>query len=214
MNKLDKPTQEEWFDFWADELLATGFLDEVVTHPDVPTFRLFDGYTRPYGKKRNVILSTTDYTPDRILKWNEKARGIFFEPLDGPNENLHKAYFNPHYGGVGVPKFHYSIGEVKGPTGNQAAYGTKFVFTQKWLWANTGQYAQKVMLAPAKLVKNHLPYLWSETFTPERFLYSDKLHTNKNKPIPYRTIPNKQGVPMWKVRSLAEFIEMKNPTIK
>jgi hypothetical protein len=44
------------------------------------------------------------------------------------------------------------------------------------------------------------------TFTPKRFYFSDKLSTNKNKLIPYRTQPNKKGVPLWKMRTLEEFL--------
>jgi hypothetical protein len=210
MIKLDNPTQEEWFDIWCEELLATGYLDEVVTHPNVPTFQLFKGLDKPYGKKKNVVLRGTSYTPDRVLKWNSKAGGIFYTPFDGDNEDWNSCYFKPQYESGGG--FYYSIAEVKGPTGNQDSYGVKFNFTQKWLWQNTEQYVQKVMLAPIKPLKNNLPYLWASTFTPNRFLYSDKLMTNKNKPIPYRTIPNKKGVPNWEVRSLQAFIEQKNPT--
>lgn len=207
MDKLYKPTQEDFFDLWCAELLATGYLDEVVSHPNVPTFQLFDGYSRPYGKKKNTIMQPTTYTPDRILKWNDKAKGIFFEPFEGENHHWNRSYFNAHHE---IHKgFYYSIIEVKGPTGNQAAYGTKFMFTQKWLWANSRQYVQKVMLAPIKPLKKNLQYLWATTFTPNRFLYTDKLNTNKNKPIPYRTIPNKKGIPNWEVRSLDEFVKSK-----
>jgi len=56
MEKLDNVTQEQWFDIWAQELVDTGYIDEIVTHPDVPTFQLFEGLSKPYDKKKNVIL--------------------------------------------------------------------------------------------------------------------------------------------------------------
>tara|TARA_R110000772_G_scaffold182375_2_gene293632 strand:+ start:2773 stop:3468 length:696 start_codon:yes stop_codon:yes gene_type:complete len=219
MQLLDNTTQEEWFDMWCEPLIELGYIDEVVTHPNVPTFELFPGLSKPYGKVKNVILSSTAYTPDRIIKWNNKSMGIFFTPFVR-YEDWDKCYFKPQYTTPSVlpsefesgKGFYYSLIEVKGPTGNQKAYGSDFKFTQKWLWANTQQYVQKVMLAPAKLFKQEkswLPYLWSMTFTPERFLYSDKLATNKNKSIPYRTIPNKKGVPLWEVRTLEEFLKTK-----
>jgi len=211
MEKLFNPTQEDWFDMWTEELLYAGYIDEVVSHPNVPTFQLFKGLSKPYDKKKNVILNPVAYTPDRIIKWNVKAAGIFYIPFDGDNEDWDSCYFKPQYNDVG--NFYYSLIEVKGPTGNQKAYGQDFKFTQKWLWHNSEQYVQKVMLAPIKPMKNTLQYLWATTFTPERFLYTDKLGTNKNTPIPYRTIPNKKGTPNWDVRSLEEFIT-KNPTVK
>jgi len=70
------------------------------------------------------------------------------------------------------------------------------------------------MLSPVKPLKKDLAYLWATTFTPERFLYTDKLAVNKTKTIPFRTIPNKKGKPNWEVRSLAEFIKSKTPTVK
>ena len=156
MTKLDNVTQEEWFDIWCQELLDTGYLDEVVTHPDVPTFRLFDGYKRPYGKRKNVVMNTVDYTPDRILKWTNKARGIFITPHSRDNAVWDNTYFNPQMAPEG---FYYSLIEVKGPTGNQKAYGQDFKFTQKWLWQNTEQYVQKVMMTPIKPMKNPIEYL-------------------------------------------------------
>ena len=202
MDKLYNPTQEQWFDIWCQELLDAGYLDEVVKHPDVPTFQLFEGYSRPYAKKKNTIMQPTTYTPDRILKWNDKANGIFFVPFGADNSRWDECYFNAHHEIHGG--FYYNIIEVKGPTGNQAAYGTKFMFTQKWLWQNSSQYVQKVMLSPIKPLKNNLQYLWATTFTPRRYLMTDKL-TKK------RTIPNRNGIPNWSVRSLEEFLKSKTP---
>jgi hypothetical protein len=213
MVKLDNVTQEEWFDMWCEPLIQLGYIDEVVTHPNVPTFELFPGLSKPYGKKKNVIMNKVVYTSDRIIKWNAKSKGIFFTPFDGSNDDWDSCYFKAqrHFTDKLRPatEFYVSIVEVKGPTGNQKAYGQDFKFTQKWLWANTKQFVQKVMLSPVKLLKKDLAYLWAATFTPNRFLYTDKLAVNKNKPIPYRTIPNKKGVPNWEIRSLEEFIEQK-----
>jgi len=207
MTLLDNVTQEAWFDMTMEPLIALGYIDELIKEPDVPTFELFPGLSKPYKKKKNVIMHPTVYTPDRILKWNACAAGIFYSPFDGDNKDWNKCYFTPQYEPNG--NFYYSILDIKGPTGSQAAYGTKFSYTQKWLWANSQQYVQKVMLMPIKPLKNDSKYLWANTFTPERFLYSDKLSTNKNKPIPYRTIPNKKGVNNWEVRTIKQFLETK-----
>jgi hypothetical protein len=213
MEKLFNPTQEDFFDMWAQELVDAGYIDELVSHPDVPTFQLFDGLSKPFDKKKNVILNPVAYTPDRIIKWNPKAKGIFYTPFEAENSMWSDCYFNPQYKHPTVIEesegFYYSIVEVKGPTGNQKAYGQDFKFTQKWLWANTQQFVQKVMLSPIKPMKSDLKYLWATTFTPKRFLYTDKLSTNKNNPVPWRTIPNKKGVPNWEVRTLEEFLKLK-----
>jgi len=214
MEKLDNVTQEQWFDIWAQELVDTGYIDEIVTHPDVPTFQLFEGLSKPYDKKKNVILHPVVYTPDRIIKWNNKAVGIFISPFHRDGKVWDSCYFNPQLQESSEGNFYYSLIEVKGPTGNQKAYGQDFKFTQKWLWQNTNQFVQKVMLSPVKPLKKDLAYLWATTFTPERFLYTDKLAVNKTKTIPFRTIPNKKGKPNWEVRSLAEFIKSKTPTVK
>ena len=63
MEKLFNPTQEDWFDMWTEELLDAGYIDEVVSHPNVPTFQLFNGLSKPYDKKKNVILNPVAYTP-------------------------------------------------------------------------------------------------------------------------------------------------------
>jgi hypothetical protein len=215
MQLLDNPKQEEWFDIWANELVEAGYIDEVVTHPDVPTFELFPGLKRDLkyqvtntkGTKEKVkevtLMRPVAYTPDRIIKWNIKAKDVFFACFQTEFKAWQDYHFLADYQKEG--NFYYSIIEVKGPTGSQKAYGSDFKFTQKWLWANTQQYVQKIMLAPAITKQNPKNYLWAMTFTPKRFLFSDKLSTNKNKPIPYRAIPNKKGVPHWEVRSLEEF---------
>jgi len=199
MEKLTNPTQEEWFDMWAEELLVAGYIDELVAHPHVPTFELFPGYSKPYGKKKNTIMRPVSYTPDRIIRWNAKAAGIFYTPFDGDNEDWDKCYFKPQYTEFG--NYYYSLIEVKGPTGNQKAYGSDFKFTQKWLWANTEQYVQKVMLMPAKSLKKTDQYLWNSTFTPERFLWTDKLSK-------LRTIPSTKGVPKLIVKTLEDFVSL------
>ena len=201
---------------WCKELIETGYIDEVVTHPDVPTFELFTGYSRPYEKKKNVIMNKVIYTPDRIIKWNIKAMYIFFNPWNMENKKWDDCYFQAalNWDATTDPKlgFYYSIIEVKGPTGNQKAYGSDFKFTQKWLWQLTQQYVQKVMLAPAKLFKQEkslLPYLWAQTFTPKRYYFTEKLSTSKNKLIPLRTQPNKKGIPLYTMRTLEEFLDIK-----
>ena len=203
MEKLTNPTQEEWFDMWAQELLDAGYIDEFISHPDVPTFELFPGFSKPYGKKKNTIMRPVSYTPDRIIKWNIKAKDILFVPFTGNAENWDKCYFNAqrHFEDKLRPstEFYYSLIEIKGPTGNQKAYGSDFKFTQKWLWANTGQYVQKVMLMPAKALKKTDQYLWNSTFTPERFLWTDKLSK-------LRTIPSTKGVPKLIVKTLEQFL--------
>ena len=206
MQKLDSPTQEDWFDFWVQELVDTGYIDDYVIHPNVPTFELFPGLNKPYGKKKNTIMRPVSYTPDRIIQWNVKAKGIFFSPFISDNDKWDECYFNPQFNYKSKLPFYYSIVEVKGPTGNQKAYGSDFKFTQKWLWANTQQYVQKVMLAPIKPLKSNLQYLWAATFTPKRFLFTDKLTKG-------RTIPNKGGTPNWEVRSLKQFIKLRSSTV-
>lgn len=203
MKKLTNPTQEQWFDIWAEEVEAAGYIDEVVREPDVPTFELFEGYSKPFGKKKNVIMRPVVYTPDRIIKWNDKAIDIFIAPFYWPAIDMETCYFNPQLEGKNM--FHFSILDIKGPTGSQKAYGSDFKFTQKWLWAKTQQYVQKVMLSPVKPLKKDVQYLWAATFTPQRYLWTDKL-------TKLRTIPNKKGVPNWEVRTLKEFIKLRSST--
>lgn len=217
---LNNPTQEELFDIWCQELVEAGYIDEIVSTPNVPTFTLFKGLKKEWQEikitaklpnktieKSKVLLHSTSYTPDRIIKWNIKAFGVFFLPFDYTGSDWNECYFMPQQAPEG---FYYSLIEVKGPTGNQKAYGSDFRFTQKWLWTNTQQYVQKVMLSPILVKKDLSQYLWASTFTPKRFLFSDKLSVNKNKSVPWRTIPNKKGIPLWKVRTLEEFLNKKS----
>ena len=207
MKKLDNPTQEDWFDLWAEEAQSVGLIDEIVY--ECPTFCLFPGFSKPEGKKKNVVMSPIHYTPDRIIKWNPSALKVLFTPFPDPGSEWDKFYFHPQK--HPDEDYYWSMLDIKGPAGNQRAFNSDFRFTQKWLYANTGYYVQKVMLAPAKLLKNLKGYLWHDTWTPERFLYTDKLSITSKKPIPTRTIPHKNGQQLWSVRMVGDFLNQQNP---
>jgi hypothetical protein len=90
---------------------------------------------------------------------------------------------------------HVSYVEIKAPPGYGGRHNSDAAFAvkQKWLWDQDSIYINKTYNYPNKTVKDVSPYLWLKTFTPSRYLFTDKL-TKK------RIISN------WKPRSLQEFI--------
>ena len=120
------------------------------------------------------------YTPDFLILWNEKARGVFFNNLLD-RVTLSKIPFTVK----GLCD--KSIIEIK-PAFDQNNMTRLFTINQKWLLEGIGVYCQKII--PVKL--------FSKTFTPVRYLKTDK--TNKKRKLHY--IP----------KALKEYVEVRPKT--
>jgi len=208
MEKLDNPTQEEWFAIWLDELVRLGYVRSYTRHPE--TFILSEEVSRTILtkkliykdtkretikeiRKKEVLLKACTYTPDFLIVWNTSAHMFYtnaMELLTGVKRNY---FVSNRMAGTQV-----SYVDVKAPAG----YGgtnrsdVSFPVKQKWLYQTQGILVNKVMLAPNKKVKVTTPYLWLETFTPNRYLFTDKL--TKQRTIRY-----------WSPKKALEFIQSK-----
>jgi hypothetical protein len=118
----------------------------------------------------STFLREHSYTPDFVIKWDKCSE--------------HKLWSS-----VGLSRpFHadsqdYSFIDTKG--GYDAQNMTRlFRINQKWIWDKLGIYVQEIV--PQKLFK--------ETFTPERYLMTDKM-------VQKRVIK-------WEIRSCKQFMDM------
>lgn len=198
-------TQEELFQLWCDDLIAAGYIQSVIEHKDIKPFVLYPGLVKSrevtvYSPKKNIpkkivekktLLEPIQYTPDRVIIWDIKARGVFFNT----KEEFPETYFVGHEYVTGSGKF-FSLVEVKAPPGYGNKHGSdqSFRVKQKWVWEKYNLYVNKVYNYPNKRVKVTTPYLWLSTFTPDRYFYTDK----KMEP---RTISR------WKPVRLQEFLK-------
>lgn len=217
-SKLNNPSQEEWFDMWCAELIKTGYIDKVLTQ-DIKGWEIYPGEHMLYPEtkivgegsireristktKKYILHRPVRYTPDRIIFWREEAKDVFFTDIPDIVKGNIKYFL-----GQEMPNGNYiSVVDVKSPFGGKNSSDVSFSIKKKWVWVKEKVYVNQAVMYPIKPLKNTAKYLWPTTFTPKRFLYTDKLQVTKSKPIPYRTIPNKKGIPNWEVRTLVDFI--------
>ena len=93
MEKLDNPTQEQFWQLWVDEALALGCILHYTPEKDMDSFQLFDGLSYQWfedtiiheGTSREAdkrtyytdkLLRTTNYTPDGVIIWSPKVKNI------------------------------------------------------------------------------------------------------------------------------------------
>ena len=205
MKKLDNPSQEELFELWVDELIKEGYILSYDSDP-IP-FTLFDEH-----KKEGVkLLSSTQYKPDGRIIWADKAKDIFFTTEKTPKKYKNIYFLAERYTETtpGIMKkrnsFYSSYLDVKSPpgSGKKNSSDASFIPKRTWMWDKFKIHVNKVYNYPNAFVKNKdksikrlkapRPYLWAQTFTPTRYLWTDKLTKE-------RTI-NK-----WTVRTLEEFL--------
>jgi len=155
------------------------------------------------GTKREQVKTTVEtkpfmsevtYTPDRTIIWNSKAKNIFYTDLDEYLVGkVHKAPIL--LADLNSKLEMVSYVDVKAPPGYGNRHGSDVSFSikSKWIWESYSAYINKVYNFPNKKVANIQPYLWLKTFTPKRYLYSDKL-------VKLRTIKN------WVPKTLEQFL--------
>jgi len=155
--------EEMYYSWYLDELRDAGF---ILDYKPQYIFQLSGdvnhSYTKPMKRvdDKEIVYSLMKghiYTTDFVIRWTEKAKGIFYEDLldPPPNTPLTKAHYVVQ-DGIGYveikPKFDFK---------NM----TRLVkLNIKWVWNLHSKYVQIVV--PEEMFK--------ETFTPQRFLLTDK----------------------------------------
>lgn len=193
MTPLDNPSQEDWFDIWAKVLIDNGYISKILKASEMEPMPLFEGlfkeisYTKVLYKgtkreqiktytKKITILEPIKYTPDRFIIWAEKAQNLLFTDLESYNNE------GPYFIAKNYKGKYISLIEIKAPAGygGRNTSDASFRVKQKWLYEKYKLYTQKIMLYPnSKKSVNPRNYLWLSTFTPGRYLFTDKLTKNR-----------------------------------
>jgi hypothetical protein len=185
MEKLYNPTLENWFEFWAQDLIDRGYILKLLKTKDMLPFVLFEGLSivgavknkkdKFVSRKKNQ-LERIVYTPDFTIIWAEKAKNVFYIPFEEDTLLNHKLLSHTHNG------LDYTPIEVKAPPGygGRNTSDASFRVKQKWTWEKYQVFVQKVYLYPLKPMKSSTLYLWQNTFTPTRYFKTDGLTKDRS----------------------------------
>jgi len=193
MERLDNPTQEEFWLLWVAEALALGIILEYVPEEKMETFQLFDGLTYQWYEDKIIyegtiretekryyhnerLLGTTKYTPDGVIIWNPNVKNALFNDLFEKGDCYFKAQF--------IDDKWISVFDVKAPKGVNRASDVPFGFTRNWIWQRYHLYVNKVMCIPPK--PKDKGYLYKDVWTPQRYMMTDALR--KQRTLHYRVI--------------------------
>ena len=162
--------------WWLEELVEAGFIKEF--QYESRTFLLFEGasYSKEIELKtktkveERTLLQGASYTPDFVVTWDESAVGKFvsINSLECPlycNDSL------------------ISYIEVK-PSFNHQNKRSFASLTIKWVYDKYGEFVQ--IVTPYEAKSGRKSFLFKDTFTPKKFLYTAK--TKQRKTLHYDAI--------------------------
>lgn len=196
-NKTTENPYEMYFRWYCDDLLQAGYLESF--QREAETFKVLPKIDYKREKhlktKENTfepinLFQETNYTYDFKLVWSEKALYIFTEPIDFDGAFVFgfPAFVSNWIDVNGIVKMvsyvdikpHYKAVEFGG--GKMKSYYT-FPFIQKYLYMTKGLYINKII--PINSGKNGISScLFASTFTPKRYVYTDK--SGDERKIPFR----------------------------
>lgn len=177
--------EEKYFSWYLDELFDGKYVEVYILHPD--NYILSDKVVYEHNKQlktktkilAKMLVDKHIYTADFLIKWAEHSRCIFFNSFSD-RVNAKKIPFVADENRV-------SIVEIKA---DFSKFGMirEFSINQKWMFQKYGIYVNKIIVSN----KNGL---FKNTFTPEKFLLTDK--SRKGRKLHYNP------------RSLKEFLTSK-----
>ena len=158
--------EEVYFSWWLDELFKAGYVDSWDYHSGL--FKLSEKVQYQVDVKLKtktrtdnlILLRAHTYTPDFVIVWNEKSKGIFYNNI-GDMVDLKKFPF--------IANDDISYADVKPAAwGHGDSFTQMFVVRQKWVYAKYKIYIQPIIVTGKKSA------LFESTFCPQRFLLTDK----------------------------------------
>ncbi len=189
--KTNKNNIETYFEWFANELIEAGYLEEYdregekfTLFPQYNHLRLKTFKTKDPIEEEFRLMSDAVYTYDYRLFWTEKARYIFHDVFEKgvpfafgkPVFISHRVDFTDTVSKKTVTKT-ISLIDVK-PTpeavrfsGSLSSYHT-FPFVQKILFNLWGWYVNKTVPIPTKNSGGSIA-LFPNCFTPRRYLFTD-----------------------------------------
>jgi hypothetical protein len=160
-------SQEEWyFSWWLNDLKEKGIIKKYTYEPN----KFILSKAKSYPIKR--LLKTKDrvdqlsllqehiYTPDFLVEWNKEWQNKFYRLIQD-EECTNKPDFFAITSRQNEE--HYTFFEIK-PQFDQNNMTRLFIITQKWLYDKYGIYVEKF----------EVPTMFKRTFTPGRYLLTDK----------------------------------------
>lgn len=161
---------EIYFSWYLEELKQAGYINGYVR--DVAGFQLSDTVKFSWIKEMKTkekeqsytLLHGHVYTPDFVVFWNEKARGVFFVEQGYKAEAREKCMFL-------AQKYNNKLCsyiEIK-PSFDMQNMTRLFSVNQKWVYDKYKVFIQKI--TPAS---RDAKCWFAKTFTPKRFLTTDK----------------------------------------
>lgn len=157
--------EELQFYWYLMELKNEGLITDVKYHPQVFSLsnKILHVYDKPLKTKSKEIevtlLSEHRYQADFYFFWTESLNGRFYSSINS-RFSLNYPFITNQSQKSGR---YFSIVDVKGTFNQNDAY-RRFSIDQKWVYQRYGLYVQKII--PVHLFKN--------TFTPKRYLFTDK----------------------------------------
>ena len=213
MAKLERiehePSMEDWMEYWLEELKEAGYVLSytksitpfVLTNPVVirETFIkvLYKGTKRERSEERTkdrTLLNGSTYSPDFIVSWARKADGIFITMskvnfLKGEVPFLASTKYSTRDGENSI----VTPIDVKSPFRGKNCSDATFSLNRKVVMKKYGVFVNKSILMPNRMLKKPGEYLFARTFTPTRYLFTNK--TLESRKISY-----------WKANTLEDFL--------
>jgi len=205
MKRFDKtPSMEDWFEYWLQELKDAGFVKtytkDIEPYPLTNKIVATERYTKTLYKgtkrekveireKERVLLHESSYKPDFLVNWEEKAIGIFItdDAVPFSKGEVPFLYSTQYKYGLVTPI------DVKSPFKGKNCSDATFSVNRKHVYEKFGIFINKAILMPNKKLKKPGEFIFPRTFTPTRYLFTDKT-------LEPRSIKN------WKVKTLEEFL--------
>lgn len=167
--------EELYFSWYLDELVEAGYVARYEPQPE--SFLLADTVIYEYEKhlktKTKTLFKTLlrehIYSPDFRVVWHKKVKGVFYDSIYGQVNLLSVPFFTVNS--------NISYIEIK-PAFSLHNSQREFSINQKWMFQKHGFYVQKIIIA------NKGNNLFAKTFTPAKYLYTEK--TKKLKKLKYQ----------------------------
>lgn len=184
--KQDYDSKEEYlFSLYISELIEHGWVDEAKYHPDsICLSEEQKGFAFVRGKKGNdmviiPLLRAHSYQADWLIKWNDKAHGIFYWVNGGvydknffPYSKKYAQNFIPFKASLYDSKKAYSIVDIKGEMiGRNNTSAITFPLNQKIAYEK-GFFIQKVVVSLSE------KGIFARTFTPRRVIVEEVYKVN------------------------------------
>ena len=176
------------FSYWTEELIREGYIEQVVLQPE--PYILSNPVTKMYKKEMKkteskqmfqTVLREHVYTPDVLIVWTRKAKGIFYVTMEDTDKLLPHHLIANHQGFENRDVWATTI-ELK-PTFDHQNMTRLASLNIKWVYEKYNHVVEMVKL----------PDFFKKTFTPDRYLLTDKSYE-----------PRKIN---YKARSLRSFID-------